>query len=135
MVIIEFSSMVESSSEAPVPDRALIVQLAALLRSWVDPQHLVGHLRDREFAVLVHNLQMREVEHLADDIVNRVRTDPSLENRRGQIATIVGLGYCGDGNCEASRLMSLADIALHYAQSTGRSWHAIIDKPPRPRAA
>jgi GGDEF domain-containing protein len=135
LLIIEFSSMLESGEPDTPPERALIAQLGLLLRSWIPLPHVVGHLRDREFAVLVHNLTMGEVEHLADDVVERIRSDASLESRRGQIATIVGVGYSRDAEASASQLMSLADIALHYALATGRSWHAIVDKRSVPRAA
>jgi diguanylate cyclase (GGDEF)-like protein len=125
MVIIEFSSMLET--EEATDDR-LILQLAKLLRSWIEPQHIVGRLRDREFALILSGLTMPEVERVADQVVDKVRTDPWLQDRRGHIATIVGVGYTWRADCPASQLMSLADIALHYARATGRSWHAIVDK-------
>ncbi len=135
LLIIEFSSMVESGEPDTPPERALIAHLGKLLRSWIPLQHIVGHLRDREFAIVVHHLTMGEVEHLADDVVERIRSEASLEARRGQIATIVGVGYSRGAECNASQLMSLADIALHYALATGRSWHAIVDKNSIPKAA
>jgi GGDEF domain-containing protein len=134
MVIIEFSSMmapVESTSS----DEVLIVQLAKLLRSWISPEHVVGRLRDREFAILLRGLSMQEVEHVADQVVDKVRTDRALQDRRGQIATIVGVGYSSRADCPASQLMRLSDIALHYARASGRNWHAIVDKAPTSRAA
>jgi len=132
MVIIEFSSMLEP---VEATDEKLIVQLAKLLRSWIAPEHVVGHLRDREFAIILNGLSMQEVEHIADQVVDKVRTDSALQDRRGQIATIVGVGYSWHADCPASQLMSLADIALHYARATGRSWHAIVDKNPAGRVA
>jgi len=135
LLIIEFSSMIESDQPDTPLERAMIAHLGKLLRSWIPHDHVVGHLRDREFAVLVHHLTMGEVEHLADDVVERIRSDASLENRRGQIATIVGVGYSRQAESSASLLMSLADIALHYALATGRSWHAIVDRNPIPKAA
>jgi len=135
LLIIEFSSMVESAKPDTPLERALIAHLGKLLRSWIPLEHTVGHLRDREFAVLVHHLTMGEVERLADDVVERIRSDASLEGRRGQIATIVGVGYSREADSSASLVMSLADIALHYALATGRSRHAIVDKNPVPKAA
>lgn len=134
LAIVDFSNVqgLVESGEAVDPD--LLVRLTKLLTSQAHG-HFVGHLRDREFAVILCGLPIAEVENLADQFINSVRSDVSLEAERRYIATIVGVGYSSKGDCRAPQLMGLADIALHYALATGRGCHVIVDQVPTARAA
>lgn len=134
LAIVDFSNVqgLVENGEAVDPD--LLVRLTKLLTSRVEG-HFVGHLRDREFAVILCGTPIAEVENLADQIINSVRSDVSLEADRRFIATIVGVGYSSKGDCRAPQLMGLADIALHYALATGRGCHVIVDRVPSARAA
>jgi GGDEF domain-containing protein len=134
LAIIDFSNVqgLVENGEAVDPD--LLVRLTKLLTAQAEG-HFVGHLRDREFAVILCGMPIAEVENLADQIINSVRSDVSLEAERRYIATIVGVGYSSKGDCRAPQLMGLADIALHYALATGRGCHVIVDQVPTARAA
>jgi len=135
LVILDFSNT-QGLTEPNVPaDRQLQHDLGRVLRAWIPGEHLVGHLRDREFAVLLRNLPISDVEHIVDQVVDNLRADPLLAGRQKYIATIVGVGFSSRSDCQASQLMSLADIALYYARATGRSWHAIVDEVPVTKAA
>jgi diguanylate cyclase (GGDEF)-like protein len=134
LAIVDFSNVRGLVENGESVDPGLLVRLAKLLTTHV-PDHVVGHLRDREFAIILCDTPITEVEHIADEIINSVRSDASLETERRYIATIVGIGYSSRGDCRASQLMSLADIALHYALATGRGCHVIVDRVPSARAS
>jgi len=134
LVIVDFSNVQGLVESGETVDPDLLVRLAKLLKSQV-PGHTVGHLRDREFAIILSDVPVAEVEHVADAIISAVRSDPSLAAERRYIATVVGIGYSSRGNCEASQLMGLADIAFRYALATGRGCHVIVDSVPRSKAA
>jgi diguanylate cyclase (GGDEF)-like protein len=135
LAIIDFSNVQGLVEHGEAVDPDLLRRLAALLRSHAGEGHFVGHLRDREFALILCGTPIAEVEHLADEIISSVRSDKSLEAERRYIATIVGIGYSSKGDCRAPQLMGLADIALHYALATGRGCHVIVDNVPSARAA
>jgi GGDEF domain-containing protein len=134
LAIVDFSNVrgLVENGEAIDPD--LLLRLSKLLTTQAEG-HFVGHLRDREFAVILCGLPIREVERLADQIINSVRNDSSLEADRRFIATIVGIGYSSRGDFRAPELMGLADIAMHYALATGRGCHVIVDRIPTHKAA
>jgi GGDEF domain-containing protein len=134
LAIVDFSNVqgLVENGEAVDPD--LLIRLSRMLTSHV-PDRLVGHLRDREFAVIFCDTPIAEVEDMANGIINAVRSDQTLAAERRYIATIVGIGFSSRGDCRAPQLMGLADIALHYALATGRGCHVIVDRVPAPRAA
>ena len=134
LAIVDFSNVQGLVENGDAIGPELLLKLTRLLTSRV-PDHVVGHLRDREFAVILCGVPIAEVENLANEIINSVRNDESLEADRRFIATIVGVGYSSKGDCRAPQLMGLADIALHYALATGRGCHVIVDRVPRSRAA
>lgn len=135
LAIIDFSNVQGLVENGEAVDPGLLQRLAKLLQSEVPEGHLVGHLREREFAVILCGMEISDVENLADGIINSVRSDASLEAERRYIATIVGIGFSSRGDCRAPQLMGLADIALHYALATGRGCHVIVDRVPSSRAA
>ena len=134
LAIVDFSNVqgLVENGESVGPE--LLARLAHLMTS-VAPDHTVGHLRDREFAVILNDVPVTEVERLADEIISSVRSDASLAAERRYIATIIGIGYSSRGDCRAPQLMALADIALHYALVTGRGCHVIVDSVPGRKAA
>ena len=134
LAIVDFSNVqgLVENGETVEPD--LLLRLTKLMVSLV-PNYTVGHLRDREFAVILNDMPVTEAEHLADQIIEAVRSDASLAAERRYIATIVGIGYSSVGDHSAHQLMGLADIALHYALATGRGCHVIVDRVPASRAA
>ncbi len=134
LAIVDFSNVRGLVEKGESVDPDLLIRLTTLLKSRV-PGHIVGHLRDREFAVILCDVPVAEVEHLADEVINAVRSDASLALERRYIATIVGIGCSSSGDCSAGELMGLADIALHYALATGRGCHVIVDNVPRSRTA
>jgi GGDEF domain-containing protein len=134
LAIVDFSNVQGLVENGAAVNPDLLQRLAKLLTSRVNG-HPVGHLRDREFAIILCGMPISEVEHLADEIINSVRSDASLEAERRYTATIVGIGYSSKGDCRAPQLMGLADIALHYALATGRGCHVIVDRIAASKAA
>ena len=134
LAIVDFSNVQGLVEHGEAVDPDLLVRLTGLMRSRVEG-HVVGHLRDREFAVILCGTPVAEVEHLADELIAAVRSDESLARERRYIATFVGVGYSSRGDVKAPQLMSLADIALHYALATGRGCHVIVDRVPPGRNA
>jgi GGDEF domain-containing protein len=135
LAIVDFSNVQGLVENGDAVDPDLLQRLAGLLKATAGEGNHIGHLRDREFAVILCGMPISEVERVADDIINSVRKDISLEVERRYIATIVGIGFSSKGDCRAPQLMGLADIALHYALATGRGCHVIVDQVPSSRAA
>jgi GGDEF domain-containing protein len=137
LVIVDFSNVqgIVDGDEAMPAQGDLLMRLGKLMRTNVPSQYFVGHLRNREFAVILTGASISEVEHIADQIIESVRKEDSLEDERRYIATIVGIGYSSKGEGKAPHLMTLADIALHYALATGRGTHTIVDRVQPARAA
>jgi GGDEF domain-containing protein len=134
LAIIDFSNVRGLVENGEAVDPNLLIRLSKLLTAHFQG-HPIGHLRDREFALILCDVPIMEVENIANEIINFVRSDASLETDRRYIATIVGIGYSSRGDCRPEQLMGLADIALHYALATGRGCHVIVDRVPAPRAA
>jgi len=134
LAIIDFSNVRGLVENGEAVDPNLLIRLSKLLSSH-SRAHPIGHLRDREFALVLCDVPVSEVENIVNEIINSVRSDASLETERRYIATIVGIGYSSRGDCRAAQLMGLADIALHYALATGRGCHVIVDRVPATRAA
>jgi GGDEF domain-containing protein len=132
LAIVEFSDIrsFEMSGEAVLRKR-----LGELLQAWTPSALMVGHLREREYALIFRNVALPQIQHLAGEIPERVRREPALQGQQRGIVTIVGVGFSSRSDCGASTLMSFADIALHYARSSGRGWHAIVDVASPSRAA
>ena len=135
LAIVDFSNVQGLVEGAGSGEANLLMRLAKLMRTHVPQDHFIGHLRDREFAVIMCGTPIAEVEHLADTIIESVRSDDSLQAERRYIATVVGIGYSSKGEGRAPQLMGLADIALHYALATGRGSHTIVDRVPAAKAA
>jgi diguanylate cyclase (GGDEF)-like protein len=135
LAIVDFSNVQGLVDTAPPGESDLLVRLAKLMRSHVPQDHFIGHLRNREFAVILCGTPFGDVEHLADSIIEAVRSDASLAAERRYIATFVGIGYSSRGDAKSPQLMTLADIALHYARATGRGSHTIVDRVPPAKAA
>jgi diguanylate cyclase (GGDEF)-like protein len=135
LVIVDFSNVQGLVEMHKVGEADLLMRLAKLMRAHVPEGHFIGHLREREFAVILCNTPISDVEHMADAIIESVRSEESLAMERRYIATVVGIGYSSKGEGRAPQLMGLADIALHYALATGRGSHTIVDRVPQPKAA
>jgi diguanylate cyclase (GGDEF)-like protein len=135
LAIVDFSNIQGLVESSRAGESDLLLRLAKLLRAHVPQEHFIGHLREREFAILLCGAPISEVEHLADQIIESVRSEESLQADRRYIATVVGIGYSSKGEGRAPQLMGLADIALHYALATGRGSHTIVDRVPAPKAA
>jgi diguanylate cyclase (GGDEF)-like protein len=135
LAIVDFSNIQGLVEGAGSGEANLLTRLAKLMREHVPQEHFIGHLREREFAVIMCGTPISEVEHLADTIIESVRSDNSLQAERRYIATVVGIGYSSKGEGRAPQLMGLADIALHYALATGRGSHTIVDRVPAAKAA
>ncbi len=135
LAIVNFSNVQGLLEAAAAGEGDLLLRLAKLMRSYVPKDHFIGRLRDREFAVIMCGSPISEVEHLVNTIIESVRSEASLQAERRYIATVVGIGYSSKGECRAFQLMTLADIALHYALATGRGSHTIVDRVAASKAA
>ncbi len=135
LLIVDFSNVQSVVESGAVVDNDLLRRLTALLRAQVPLEYVVGHMRDREFAVILCGMGVAEVERLADKIIDAVRKDASVQADKRYIATITGIGYSRRADCSSAELMSLADVALRYALVSGRACHVIVDRLPGSKAA
>jgi GGDEF domain-containing protein len=135
LAIVDFSNVQGLVEGATSGEGDLLVRLAKLMRNHVPQEYFLGHLRNREFAVLMCGAPIADVEHLANTVIEAVRGGELTGVDRRYIATVVGIGYSSRGEGRADQMMTLADIALHYALATGRGSHTIVDRVPPAKAA
>jgi diguanylate cyclase (GGDEF)-like protein len=100
---------------------ALLVHIAARLRSCVRDDDLVCRMGGDEFAILQSRpTNRREVEALADRVLEIVSASYQLEEGSVSIGLSVGIALApGDGR-SPDQLLKMADIALYCAKAGGR---------------
>jgi GGDEF domain-containing protein len=130
LVIFDFTSL-EAAFPGERGGEEAQAELARWLRMWVPAEHLVAHLRGREFGVLIAGGQvLGEVERLAGQVVDKVRGRNQQAGSHRSVVTFVGIGYIQRANCGASHLLRLADIALGRARASGQATYVIVDDVP-----
>jgi diguanylate cyclase (GGDEF)-like protein len=100
---------------------ALLVHIAARLRSCVRDGDLVCRMGGDEFAIIQSlSTSRREVENLANRILNTLRAPYQLEEGAVTIGLSIGIALAPRDATDPNELLKLADIALYNAKTGGR---------------
>jgi diguanylate cyclase (GGDEF)-like protein/PAS domain S-box-containing protein len=107
---------------------ALLMEVAARLKSALRPGDLVARQGGDEFTVLVDGLSgVADALQVANRILAALRRPVMLGQHEAGIGTSIGLTVCGARAVSALDLLREADTALYQAKAAGKGCTAIFD--------
>ncbi len=104
----------------------LLIAIARILRSAVQPGDLVARLGGDEFVVLAQCGSQAEAQTLANAIVNRLHQPLELEDRVLHITASVGI-IVGEPGSDPDELLRNADCAMYVAKHRGKDQAAVFE--------
>ncbi len=117
----------------------VISAVADLLRHRLRETDVLARLGGDEFAVLLPRANRSEAEHLAEVIVEAVRTEihPGAPEHPRRITTSVGVTMLDDASLTWEEVVANADLTMYEAKESGRNRYAIyspsVDRANRAR--
>jgi diguanylate cyclase (GGDEF)-like protein/PAS domain S-box-containing protein len=105
----------------------LIVSVAEMLRRRLRETDVLARLGGDEFAVLLPRADRSEAEHLAQVIVEAVRSEVELANgdRGRKVTTSVGVTLLDDPSLTWEEVVANADLTMYEAKEMGRDRFAV----------
>ena len=105
----------------------LIVSVAEMLRRRLRETDVLARLGGDEFAVLLPRADRVEAEHLAQVIVEAVRTEVEVANgdRGRRVTTSVGVTLLDDPSLTWEEVVANADLTMYEAKESGRDQYAV----------
>jgi diguanylate cyclase (GGDEF)-like protein/PAS domain S-box-containing protein len=101
---------------------ALLIQLAARLRSWVRQGDLLARLGGDEFMVIMHQIHAREdAVMLAESLLEEIATSFEVKGHTLSIAASIGISIFPDDATNAEELMQQADSAMYVGKREGKN--------------
>jgi GGDEF domain-containing protein len=130
LLVLRFRGTEQSIDELPTwrssERRVLIEALDRLTPSGTE----LGQLRENELGALLPGIAVSEIERVAERLVDAVREEQQARIASRFLSVAIGIGCSSQSLHEAPALLSLADIAVNYAEASGRGWHALVDSVP-----
>ncbi|MCW8876790.1 MAG: GGDEF domain-containing protein [Kangiellaceae bacterium] len=104
-----------------VGDRVL-VEIADLVREYIDQQDLLGRMGGEEFVILLSRPQRDEARSTAE-ILRKVIENHAikLEQNKIKVTASFGVVFFEDGNTDVEKAIDIADNALYRAKEDGRN--------------
>lgn len=99
---------------------AVLVEVAAVLRTSVRPKDFVGRAGGEEFVLLLPSTDREEAAHVAEAVRAAVAREP-FEGLDGGVTASLGIAVFPDDCDDVTRLLALADRAMYYAKERGRN--------------
>ncbi|MCS3430145.1 EAL domain-containing protein [Klebsiella sp. BIGb0407] len=100
----------------------LLRAVAVRLRSTLREQDTLARTGGDEFSVVLPNLNQREeADSVASRLIEIIRAPFDVEGYMLSVGLSVGIVIVEPGNCEQSRLLRCADMALYEAKRNGRN--------------
>ncbi|HTV91551.1 MAG TPA: EAL domain-containing protein [Verrucomicrobiae bacterium] len=113
----------------------VLTQIAARLRSSVDPRDVVARLGGDEFAVLLQSLgDIIHVEALARRILNNLSKSIPIGSRSLFLSASVGIAIGSSSYERGEDVMRDAEIAMQHAKASGGARFALFDSTMHERA-
>jgi diguanylate cyclase (GGDEF)-like protein/PAS domain S-box-containing protein len=101
---------------------ALLVQLAARLRTWVREGDMLARLGGDEFMVIMDKLHAREdAVRLAENLLDAISNSFEVEGHILAIGASIGISIFPDDASDAEELMQQADSAMYVGKRDGRN--------------
>jgi GGDEF domain-containing protein len=130
LLILRFRSTEQRINDLPIwrksERRALTEALGRLIPS--DAQ--VGQLGGNELAALLPGIAISEIERLAERLAEAVREEQRAHTESRFMEVAIGIACSSQSRHEASALLSLAAIAVNYADASRSGWHVLVDAVP-----
>ncbi|MEZ5933634.1 MAG: EAL domain-containing protein [Alphaproteobacteria bacterium] len=103
---------------------ALLVEVGERLRICVRVNDFVARLGGDEFAVICYRLESRrEVEEVAQRIIDKLEKPFELGGKQGFISASVGIAYVEPSMVGPDCILQLADLAMYDAKQSGKGCH------------
>ena len=100
----------------------LLIESAKRLNSLVREEDTVGRLGGDEFILLLRNINnSKDVQPIAETLLNKFRQPFYIDNREMILTTSVGIALYPDDADSASELLRNADTAMYQAKALGRN--------------
>ena len=113
--------LVNDSLGHPIGD-ALLVQMAACLRSWIRERDILGRIGGDEFVVILDRLQGKEDAALvAENLLDAISSPFKVEGHELKIGASIGISIFPENASDAEELMKQADSAMYAAKRAGKN--------------
>ena len=113
--------LVNDSLGHPIGD-ALLVQVAARLRSWVRETDVLARIGSDEFIVILDSLSNQEDAALvAEHLLNAISNPFRVEGRDLSIGASIGISIFPENATDAEKLIQQADSAMYAAKREGKN--------------
>jgi len=107
----------------------LLQLVADVLKNGIEETDILGRIGGDEFTLLRSNVDLDEVELLAQHLMHLLKTiDYCINSEPYQVSFSVGIAISPVGGLTQHDLLSNADLAMYYAKKTGRSRYHIYDE-------
>ena len=105
---------------------ALLVEMAARLRTCLRPGDTVARIGGDEFAVLLEDILANDATIVAERVMDSVGTSISILDRRVAPRVSIGIADAAEGET-AVDLLRKADAAMYAAKASGKHRHQVFD--------
>ncbi len=113
--------LVNDSLGHPIGD-ALLIQVAACLRSWIRESDLLSRLGGDEFMLILDKLPAREDAALvAENLLDAISHPFHVEGHELAIGASIGISVFPEDASDAEELMRQADSAMYAAKREGKN--------------
>jgi diguanylate cyclase (GGDEF)-like protein/PAS domain S-box-containing protein len=113
--------LVNDSLGHPIGD-ALLVQMAACLRSWIREGDILGRLGGDEFMVILDRLHDKEDAALvAENLLDAISNPFKVEGHDLKIGASIGISIFPECASDAAEFMKQADSAMYAAKRAGKN--------------
>ncbi len=104
----------------------IIISAVGALRRRLRTSDVIARLGGDEFAVILHRVDSEQAELVAQDLVEAVRVEASVNNGTGILSPTVSVGVAPfqAGGVSAKQMLVNADLAMYQAKAAGRDRYA-----------
>jgi len=111
---------------------AVLMEVAARLRSVLSSEAIIARLGGDEFAILDPALIRRlAITECAETIVSAINTPANLGGKQIRIGCSVGIALLPQHGADGDQLLGNADLALYAAKNAGRNRARFFEHPMR----
>jgi diguanylate cyclase (GGDEF)-like protein/PAS domain S-box-containing protein len=113
--------LVNDSLGHPIGD-ALLVQMAACLRSWIREMDILGRIGGDEFVVILDRLHDKEdAAMVAENLLDSISSPFTVEGHDLKVGASIGISIFPENASDAEELMKQADSAMYAAKRAGKN--------------
>lgn len=100
----------------------LLQKVAVILKECVRESDIVSRLAGDEFTIILKQIASKEdVEHVAENIIRKLREPIVIEKLSINIGTSIGVAMYPDDSGDEKQLLKMADAAMYKAKENGKN--------------